>query len=188
MQTNIGGVCLCCSIFCFVHHCWSFSSLFFSPLCCLFFDLRLLITPFDIFKHFAIVLSVLLRFTASDYPLWYFQTFRHCVVCSSIYGFWLPPLVSSSSPQYKSMSIRLFWQHREVWKFNIAMYMAFSNVFSTRLNILADLSCLSFKLRRLTTPLVSSESSCVSNLRIVCGNTLPTTTWPQMWRNGNASM
>jgi hypothetical protein len=49
------------------------------------------------------------------------------------------------------------------------------------------LSCLSFKLRRLTTPLVSSESSCVSNLRIVCGNTLPTTTWPQMWRNGNAS-
>ena len=159
---------------------------------------------------FAIVLS-LLRFTASDYPLWYLQTFRHCVVCSSsiygfwlplwylqtfrhcvvcssIYGFWLPPLVSSSSPQYKSMSIRLFWQHREVWKFNIAMYMAFSNVFSTRLNILADLSCLSFKLRRLTTPLVSSESSCVSNLRIVCGNTLPTTTWPQMWRNGNASM
>ena len=113
MQTNIGGVCLCCSIFCFVHHCWSFSSLFFSPLCCLFLDLRLLITPFDIFKHFAIVLSVLLRFTASDYPLWYFQTFRHCVVCSSIYGFWLPPLVSSSSPQYKSMSIRLFWQHRE---------------------------------------------------------------------------
>jgi hypothetical protein len=133
MQTNIGGVCLCCSIFCFVHHCWSFSSLFFSPLCCLFLDLRLLITPFDIFKHFAIVLSVLLRFTASDYPfgifklfaivlsvllrftasdypfdifklfaivlsvllrftasdypLWYFQTFRHCVVCSSIYGF-----------------------------------------------------------------------------------------------------
>jgi hypothetical protein len=64
-----------------------------------FFDLRLLITPFGIFKLFAIVLSVLLRFTASDYPfgifklfaivlsvllrftasdypLWYLQTFR----------------------------------------------------------------------------------------------------------------
>jgi hypothetical protein len=70
----------------------------FSPLCCLFFfDLRLLITPFGIFKVFVFVLSVLLRFTASDYPLCYLQTFRHCVVCSSsIYGFWLPPLISSS--------------------------------------------------------------------------------------------
>jgi hypothetical protein len=112
----------------------------FSPLCCLFFDLRLLITPFGIFKLPTIQINV------------------HSFILTT------------------------------QGKFNIAMYMAFSNVFSTRLNILADLSCLSFKLRRLTTPLVSSESSCVSNLRIVCGNTLPTTTWPQMWRNGNASM
>ena len=34
------------------------------PLCCLFFDLRILITPL--------------------------VSFDHCVVCSSIYGFWLP--------------------------------------------------------------------------------------------------
>jgi predicted nucleic acid-binding Zn ribbon protein len=59
--------------------------------------------------HLAIVLSVLLRFTASDYPfgifwplccLFFFDlqllitllvSFGHCVVCSSsIYGFWLP--------------------------------------------------------------------------------------------------
>jgi hypothetical protein len=49
------------------------------------------------FEDTAIVLSVLLRFTASDYPLWYLQTFRHCVVCSSsIYGFWLPPTMTKS--------------------------------------------------------------------------------------------
>jgi hypothetical protein len=52
---------------------------FLWPLCCLFFfDKRILITPL------AIVLSVLLWYTDSDY------TFGHCVVCSSlIYGFWL---------------------------------------------------------------------------------------------------
>ena len=50
------------------------------PLRCLSFsDLRLLITPL------AITLSVLLRFTTSDYP------FGHYVVCPSlIYDFWLP--------------------------------------------------------------------------------------------------
>jgi hypothetical protein len=38
----------------------------------------------------AIVLSVLLRYTDSDYLP--FVSFGHCVVCSSsIYGFWLPP-------------------------------------------------------------------------------------------------
>ena len=36
----------------------------FWPLCCLFFDLRMLITPL--------------------------VSFGHCVVCSTIYGFWLP--------------------------------------------------------------------------------------------------
>jgi hypothetical protein len=98
------------------------------PLCCLFFlDLRILITPLVSCGHcvvcssstygfwlplwylVAIVLSVLLRFTDSDYPsgiLWplcclFFLDLRilitplvscgHCVVCSSsIYGFWLP--------------------------------------------------------------------------------------------------
>jgi hypothetical protein len=52
------------------------------------------------FVHFlfAIVLSVLLRFTDSDYlplvssDLFCTFSFGHCVVCSSsIYGFWLPP-------------------------------------------------------------------------------------------------
>jgi predicted nucleic acid-binding Zn ribbon protein len=101
---------------------------FFWPLCCLFvFDKRILITPVVSFGHcvvcsssiygfwlplwylLAIVLSVLLRQTDSDYPcgifwplccLFFFDirilitpvvSFGHCVVCSSsIYGFWLP--------------------------------------------------------------------------------------------------
>ena len=55
-------------------------------LCCLFFfDIRILVTPV---VSFGIVLSVLLRYTDSDYPC---GIFWHCVVCSSsIYGFWLP--------------------------------------------------------------------------------------------------
>ena len=98
----------------------------FWPLCCLFFfDIRILITPLISFGHcvvcssiygfwlllwylLAIVLSVLLRYTDSDYSfdifwplccLFFFDirilitpliSFGHCVVCSSIYGFWLP--------------------------------------------------------------------------------------------------
>jgi hypothetical protein len=100
----------------------------FWPLCGLFFfDIRILITPVVFFGHcvvcsssiygfwlhlwylLAIVLSVLLRQTDSDYPcgifwplccLFFFDkrilitpvvSFGHCVVCSSlIYGFWLP--------------------------------------------------------------------------------------------------
>ena len=42
----------------------------------------------SLFVHLPIVLSVLLRFTDSDYPL---VSFAHCVICSSsTYGFWLP--------------------------------------------------------------------------------------------------
>jgi hypothetical protein len=62
---------------------------FFWPLCCLFFfDIRILIT--SLWYLVAIVLSVLLWYTDSDYlPL---VSCGHCVVCSSlIYGFWLPP-------------------------------------------------------------------------------------------------
>jgi len=99
----------------------------FWPLCGLSFDLRLLITllvsfghcvvcPFSIYGFWlpfwyllAFVLSVLLRFTASDYlfgifwPLCclsffnlhllitFLVSFGHCIVCSSSnYGFWLP--------------------------------------------------------------------------------------------------
>ena len=99
------------------------------PLCCLFFyDIHILITPLVSFGHcvvcsfmiyrfwlhpwyvVAIVLSVLLWYTDSDYTLdilcplcclflYNIQilftplvSFEHCVVCSSmIYGFWLPP-------------------------------------------------------------------------------------------------
>jgi hypothetical protein len=57
----------------------------FWPLCCMFFfDVRILIT---LWYLLAIVLSVLLRHTNSDYSL---VSFGHCVVCSSsTYGFWL---------------------------------------------------------------------------------------------------
>ena len=41
------------------------------------------------FFFLAIVLSVLLRFTASDYRFDLFL-FGHCIVCPLIYGFWLP--------------------------------------------------------------------------------------------------
>ena len=80
----------------------------FWAFCCLFFyDLQILITPLVSFGHcvvcssmiyrfwlhpwylLAIVFSVLLWYTDSDYPL---VSFGHCVVCSSmIYRFWLPP-------------------------------------------------------------------------------------------------
>ena len=100
----------------------------FWPLCCLtFFDLQILITPLVSFGHcvvwpssiyrswlhlwylLAIVLSVLLRITDSDYLFGIFWplccltffdlqilitplvSFGHCVVCSSLrYWFWLP--------------------------------------------------------------------------------------------------
>ena len=101
----------------------------FWPLCCLFlYDIQILITPLVSFGHcvvcssmiyrfwlppwylLAIVLSVLLWYTDSDYPLGIFWplcclffygiqilitplvSFGHCVVCSSmIYRLWLPP-------------------------------------------------------------------------------------------------
>jgi hypothetical protein len=100
----------------------------FCPSCCLFFfDVRIMITPLISFGHcavcsssmygywlplwylLAIVLSVLLRCTDTDYSfgifwplccLFFFDirilitplvSFGHCVVCSSsIYGYWLP--------------------------------------------------------------------------------------------------
>ena len=89
----------------------------FCPLYCLpYFDLRFWSDyTFGILKHLPIALSTLLRSTVSDlitplissnvcplyclpffnlrfliwFPLWYLQTFAHCIVCpSSIYGFW----------------------------------------------------------------------------------------------------
>ena len=113
-------VCLCLSL-------WSTASDYhfgiFWPLCCLSVSLRLLITTLVSFGHcvvcpsvygfwlplwylLAIVLSVR-QFTASDYHFGIFWplcclsvslrllittlvSFGHCVVCPSVYGFWLP--------------------------------------------------------------------------------------------------
>jgi hypothetical protein len=87
----------------------------------LLFDIQILITALVSFGHcvvcfssiyrfwlplwllVAIVSSILLRYTDSDYPL---VSFGHCVVCSSsIYRFWLPiwylvAIVSSSLIRY----------------------------------------------------------------------------------------
>ena len=119
----------------------------FWPLCCLtFFDLQILITPLVSFGHcvvwpssiyrswlhlwylLAIVLSVLLRITDSDYLFGIFWplccltffdlqilitplvSFGHCVVCSSLrYWFWLPPLVSFGHCVVWPSSIYRLW-------------------------------------------------------------------------------
>ena len=64
----------------------------FLQLYCVFFGVRLLITPssFSCLYVLTIVLCVL-RFTASDYPLKLFLSLCscHCIVCPSLYGFWL---------------------------------------------------------------------------------------------------
>ena len=106
--------CIVCpsSIYCFWLPLWYLQAslcpfaFFLLSLYCLSFYLLLLITslvpssfslsfcPF----HFVIVLSVLLLFTASDYLFGTFKllfvllpfSFCHCIVCPSIYGFWLP--------------------------------------------------------------------------------------------------
>ena len=95
---------------------------FFWSLCCLSFDLRILIT--SLWYLVAIVLSFL-RFTDSDYlPL---VSCGHCVVCPSIYGFWLPLwylqtlliLLTSTFDQSRYFFVLLhFW--------NIILYLYFS--------------------------------------------------------------
>jgi hypothetical protein len=138
------------------------------PLCCLSFALRLLITPLVYCSHcvvcpslfgfwlplwylVAIVLSVL-RFTASDYPFGILLPLcclsfalrlliiplvscSPCVVCPSLYGFWLP--------LWYLVAIVL-----SVLRFTASDYP---------FGILWPLCCLSFALRLLITPLVSSD-------------------------------
>jgi hypothetical protein len=64
----------------------------FLPLYCVSFGLRLLIIPssFSCLYVLAILLCVL-RCTASDYPLKLFLSLCscHCIVCPSLYRFWL---------------------------------------------------------------------------------------------------
>ena len=139
----------------------------FWSLYCLSFNLRLLITPLVSCGHcivcpsiygfwlhlwylLVIVLFVLLPFTASDYPfgiLWslYCLSFNlrllitplvscgHCIVCPSIYGFWL-----------------LLW-YLVVIVLSVLQFTASDYSFG----ILWSLYCLSFNLRLLITPLVS---------------------------------
>jgi len=74
---------------CFVDRCLSFCTFFFLPLCCLFFDLRCLITP---------LVSSISSQWGSCWPIFSYQcnvlyiivcpfvlfSFDHCVVCPSI--------------------------------------------------------------------------------------------------------
>ena len=92
------SLCSCHCIVCpSVYGFWlplqAFLVFMFLPLYCVSFGLRLLITPssFSCLYVLAIVLCVL-RFTASDYPFKLFLSLCscHCIVCSSVYGFWLP--------------------------------------------------------------------------------------------------
>ena len=140
----------------------------FWPLYCLSFDLRLQITPLVSFDHcivcpsiygfwlplwylLTIVLSVL-RLTASDYPFGIFWplyclsfdlrlqntplvSFDHCIVCPSIYGFWLP-----------------LWYLLTI-VFSVLRFTASDYPFG----IFWPLYCLSFDLRLLITPLVSFD-------------------------------
>jgi hypothetical protein len=118
-EVHVGQSLVFCVVYCRLS--FVLLSSFFWPLCCLFFfDLRLLIIPFDhcivcpsIYDFWllllTIVLSVLLRSTTSDYPFWplhclsfdlqlLITPFDHCVVCSSsIYDFWLPLLTIALS-------------------------------------------------------------------------------------------
>ena len=90
---------------------------FFRPLYCLFFDLRLLITPL-VSSNFSCysIFSFICMFCRSLFVLLYFSfiplcclffyylrllitplvSFSHCVVCSLIYSFWLPLCVVCS--------------------------------------------------------------------------------------------
>jgi hypothetical protein len=92
------SVCSCHCIVCpSVYGFWlplqSFLVCMFLSLYCVSFGLRLLINPssFSCLYVLTIVLCVL-RFTASDYPLKLFLSVCscHCIVCPSVYGFWLP--------------------------------------------------------------------------------------------------
>jgi hypothetical protein len=63
---------------------------FFLFYCLSFFVLRLLTTPLVSSDVLSILMSVLLRITASDYPFGLIRRFVYSIVCPSYYGFWLP--------------------------------------------------------------------------------------------------
>jgi hypothetical protein len=141
-------------------------------LCCLFFDIRILIDSLLSFDHcvvcsliygfwLTIVLSVL-WYTDSDWPfrifwplccLFFdirilidpFVSFDHCVVCSSIYGFWLTLwyllTIVLSVLRYTDSD----WPFRIFW----------------------PLCCLFLDIRILIDPLVSSNSSYILILFLI---------------------
>ena len=163
----------------------------FWPLCCLvFYDIQILITPLVSFGHcivcfskihrfwlspwylLAIVFSVLLWYTDSDYPLGIFWplcclffydiqilitpfvSFGHCAVCSSmIYRFWLHLwylLVISSSMIYR------FWLHPWCLSAIVLSVLLWFRDCDYPLGIFWPLCCLfSYELWILITPLVS---------------------------------
>ena len=103
-------------------------------------DLQLLIT---LWYHLAIVLSVL-RFTATDYPL---VSSGHCIVCPSIYGYWLP---------FGILDLQLLIT---LW-YLLAIVLSVLRFTATDYPLVSShfwpLYYLSFDLRLLITPLVSS--------------------------------
>jgi hypothetical protein len=65
----------------------------FLPLYCVSFGVRPLITPSNLSCLYVLpIVLCVLRFTPSDYPFKLFLSLcsYHCIVCPSIYGFWLP--------------------------------------------------------------------------------------------------
>ena len=117
-------------------------------LCCLFFFyIQILITPL---VSFVIVLSVLLLYTDSDYP---FGIFCHCVVCSSIYRFWLPLWLSFVIV----LSVLLLYTDSD-YPFGIFCHcVVCSSIYRFWLPLwyLLSLCCLFFYIQILITPLVS---------------------------------
>ena len=173
----------------------------FWPLYCLYFDLRLLITPLVSFDHcivctltygfwlhlwylLTIVLSVLwwLLFT----PL---VSFDHCIVCTLTYGFWLhlwylltivlsvlwwllfTPLVSFDHCIVCTLTYG-FWLH--LWYLlTIVLSVLWLAASDYTFGIFWPLYCLYFDLRLLITPLVSFDHC------IVC--TLTYGFWLHLW-------
>jgi hypothetical protein len=131
----------------------------FWPLCCLSFDLRLLITSLVSFDH-CVVCPLILCLLIT--PL---VSFGHCVVCPLIYGFWLPlwyllaivlSVLWSTSSDYP---VGIFWP---------LCCLSFDFMSSDYpFGIFWPLCCLSFDLRLLITPLVSFDHCVVCPL-ILC--------------------
>ena len=128
--------------------------------CMSFFNLRHSDYSFGIFKHLAIVLSVL-QFKTFWLPLWYLQTFGHCIVCLS---FNLRLLITSlvSSNIWPLYCLVLPFKTSD-YLFGIFKLLAIVryclSFFNLRLLIAPLLSsncwplyCLSFNLRLLITP------------------------------------